>query len=109
VSHTEIGTPFRYVVEPIGWVIRIQPTIGRNTVDDDCAVSENAEEKIVVVGVEGIDDTLLPSRWMRATPQLHLDPFALSEADSASVSRRLTIAARHDAHAAFRPLEPPKD
>jgi len=55
VGHTEISTPFRYVIEPIGWSIRVRPTLGCDTVDDDCSVPENAEEKIVVLGVETID------------------------------------------------------
>ena len=55
VGHTEIRTPFRYVTEPIGWSIRVQPAIGRDTVDDDCSVLKNAKEKLVVLGVEAID------------------------------------------------------
>src|SRR5215469_11584690 len=48
-------TPFLYVSEPIGRSIWVQPAIGRNAVDDDRAVPENAQEKIVVLGVEAVD------------------------------------------------------
>ena len=52
---TKVLTPFLYVSEPIGRSIWIQPAIGCNAVDDDRGVPENAEEKIVVVGVEAVD------------------------------------------------------
>jgi hypothetical protein len=52
---TEVLTPFLYVSEPIGRSIRIQPPIGGNAVEDDHGVPENAEEKIVVMGVEAVD------------------------------------------------------
>jgi hypothetical protein len=55
VGHTEIRTPFRYVSEPIGWSIRVQPAIGRYTVDDDCSIPEDAEEEFVVLGIEAVD------------------------------------------------------
>jgi hypothetical protein len=54
-GHTEVLTPFLYVSELIGRSIWIQPPIGCNAVDDDRGVPENAEEKIVVMGVEAVD------------------------------------------------------
>ena len=55
VGHAKVLTPFLYVSEPIGRSIWVQPAIGRNAVDDDRGVPENAEEKIVVLGVEAVD------------------------------------------------------
>jgi len=55
VGHGESRTPLRYVSEPIGRRVRVQPAIGRDPVDDDCGVSEQAGEAIVVLDVERID------------------------------------------------------
>jgi hypothetical protein len=51
-GHAKVLTPFLYVSEPIGRSIWVQLAIGRNAVDDDRGVPENAEEKIVVLGVD---------------------------------------------------------
>ena len=55
VSNAKILTPFRYVSEPVGRSIWIQPAIGRDSVDDDRGVPEDAEEEIVVLVVEAFD------------------------------------------------------
>jgi hypothetical protein len=55
VGHAKALTPFLYVSEPIGRSIWVQPAIGRYAVDDDRGVPENADEKIVVLGIETVD------------------------------------------------------
>ena len=74
VGHVKVLAPFLDVSEPIGGTIRVQPAIGRNPVDDDRGVLEDAEEQIVVLRVEPIDvgiderlDFLAEAWWPRSS------------------------------------------
>lgn len=55
IGHAKVLTPLLYVSEPVGRSVWVQPSIGRNAVDDDRGVRKNIEEKIVVLGVEAVD------------------------------------------------------
>jgi hypothetical protein len=61
IGDAEVATPFFDVSEPVGRTIRVQPAIGRNPVDDDRRVAEDAENDIVVLGANaaGFDMWLL--------------------------------------------------
>ena len=51
----KVLAPLFDVNEPIGRGVRVQPAIGRDAVDDDGVVSEDAEKKLDVLGVESVD------------------------------------------------------
>ena len=55
VRHAKVLTPFS-LRQRANWLEHwVQRTIGRNAVDDDRRVPENAEEKLIVLGVEAVD------------------------------------------------------
>jgi hypothetical protein len=49
LGHAKVRTPFLYISYPIGWRIWVQPAEGRNPVNDDRGVPEQAEEQVVVL------------------------------------------------------------
>ena len=51
----KVLAPLFDVNEPIGRGVRVQPAIRRDAVDDDGVVSEDAEKKLDVLGVESVD------------------------------------------------------
>ena len=55
VRDPKVVTPLFYVSKPIGRSIRVQPAVGRDAVNDDGVIPENAEEKLDVLGVETVN------------------------------------------------------
>ena len=55
LDYAKALAPYLYVSHPLGWSIWVQPTVGRNTVNDDRGVPEHAKEQIVILRVEGFD------------------------------------------------------
>ena len=55
LDHAKALTPFLYISHPLGWSIWVQPTVGRNTVNDDRGFPKHAEEQVVVLCVKGIN------------------------------------------------------
>jgi hypothetical protein len=55
VRDPQVLSPLFYVSKPIGRSIRVQPAIRCDTINDDSGVPKNAEEKLVIVGIETVD------------------------------------------------------
>ena len=47
LGHAEVLTPLFDVSDPLGWSIWVQPSIGRNTVDDDRGVSKPLKKSLL--------------------------------------------------------------
>ena len=89
VRGAEVLAPLFDVREPIGRSVGVEPSIGRDAVDDDGVVGEDVEEELDVLGVEsvdvlvdqGLDFWLAGSRAWSSSG--HWRPFALTSAEAA--------------------------